>query len=213
MLKKVFFILFIVCLILVFLGYKNLFASRDFIKTKDEKMQPDGKAYLYKIKENNNKEEKFWYVATNKILEKKNLEGIAFEKVSENIFWDPEHCAQMLTLTVGNDLYFFESKFKLNQTNEFYDVIYKFDTKNNLMQTFESQKHTNLYSMIFENNKIFVFYKDGEEFYKTELVEQENKISFENKKIIKEGDIVYRNWKGNIESLDKIENLKYFIIQ
>ncbi len=186
-------------------GYLND-AGLYFEKTKSEVLEKDGRAYLYKINEG----EKDWFVATNVDLESK---GVAAERVSENIFWDPEHCAQMLTLTVDDNLYFFESKFKGYSSTEFYDLIYKFNLKENRMKTFRADEHVNVYSVILEQAKIYVFYKQGDGFYKAQLLENDDTLSYQNIVSVKEDDIVYRDWKGNLEVLDKMEGLKYFIIQ
>ena len=115
--NKKFFVILILGLVALsgFFVTKNIFLEKNstesFVKEKSEFLVADGKAYLYKIKDKEKDIEKFWFVATNAKLENTDLDKDKFEKVSENIFWDPEHCAQMFTLTVGDNLYFFESRF------------------------------------------------------------------------------------------------------
>lgn len=195
----------VLCLALVYLT--SLFNSESFIKTKSQVLEKDASAYLYKIQVGGS----FWFVASNQVLD--NVSGA--EKISENIFWSPEHCASMLTLNVADTIYFFESKFKEGSSNEFYDVVYKYDVQTNRMETFESSKHLNLYSVIFKEDKIAVFYQDGDMFYKAQLVQDGEKIDYANKQKISQDEIEYNTWKGEIESLEKIKdnNLKYFVIQ
>jgi hypothetical protein len=179
------------------------FNSESFVKTKSQVLEKDASAYLYKMQDRGS----FWFVASNKMLDA--------EMVSENAFWSPEHCASMLTLEVLGTIYFFESKFKQDSSNEFYDVVYKYDVRTNMMETFESTKHLNLYSAILKEGKIFVFYQEGDEFYKAELIEKENSLDYTNKQKISESEIEYNPWKGEIESLEKINDntFKYFVIQ
>ncbi len=223
--KRMFVIFCVFILIGLSFYFKTDLMSGDtrqsFTKEKGEVLSKDGKAYLYRFKEEKkDKEEKeigrFWYIATNQKLEEINFsEKNKFEKVSENVFWDPEHCAQMLTLTTPEHLYFLESRFKEGSVSDFYDVIYKFNIKENSVDTYKSNSHLNIYSLILENQKIKVFYKDNEtqKFYVSDLEELGDKIKYTNTQEIKEEDIVYREWKGNIEELDRAKDLQYFIVQ
>jgi len=180
----------------------------DFKKSEAIPLVDDGKAFLYEVLS----EEKKVYVATNKKLDDQKMVS---KLISTNAFWDPEHCASMLTLSTTNYIYFFESKFKEGSASDFYDVVYKFDIKNNTLQTFDFKDHKNIYSVILENENIVVYYKINEtqKFYKSNLDEKGGNLVYVNVNEIREADIKYGEWKGKLDELDKVTGLKYFVIQ
>lgn len=173
-------------------------------KIDSEVLTPNSKNYLYKINQNN----KTFFLATDKKINNPDIDNTL---ISEDKFWSPANCAGMLTAIVHDNLYFFDTQFKGSETNEFIDVIYKYNIPTNTLTTYKSQMHKNIYSVAYLENKINIFYQEPDErFFQTTLKEENNQMSFADKKEIVEKEIYYPE---RIEVTGISKDTTYFLIQ
>lgn len=190
--------------ILILLAFFGISLSHGTYTLDKKEILNGGQDYLYLVVNSGQN----YYVATNEKIEESKVNG---KLLSSDKFWDPEHCAQMLTLTTPDHLYFFDTQFKENSSSEFFDVIYRYNIGKNVLETFRSEEHKNIYSVYLEDRKINIYYVDKSGmFYSAILKEDGDKFVFSDIKTITEKDIKY---KPSLRLPDLNILGKYYIVQ